>query len=235
MSVVWRGRGGRGCAEYPSSPPLSPVIPDAPAGFQTIPTRRKARGNAADDGDDPTHVGSISHDRVKNEFNLEWEDLDYFNGECTLPRSTPDLPPNREALHFWHQSVLLQWRPPCECQALPKAEGCGVAVNCIGEINCERAQAPCTGDPRAQGPVWRSQAPMSRATQSPPPQTPHACGRCTRAEPLRLASPAFLPPSPDLNSPPRPIPAPSQPLNTQCPPVNYMYSYSSAFYFPNTQ
>jgi hypothetical protein len=63
----------------------SVIPPDAPAGFQTNPTRRKARGNAADDGDDPatsTRVGSISHDRVKKGFNLEWEDLDDFNAWC---------------------------------------------------------------------------------------------------------------------------------------------------------
>ena len=61
------------------------VIPDAPASFQTNPTRRKACGNTADDGDDPatsTRVGSISHDRVKKGFNLEWEDLDDFNAWC---------------------------------------------------------------------------------------------------------------------------------------------------------
>ena len=46
---------------------------------------RKARGNTADDGDNPaksTHVSSISHDRVKKGFDLEWEDLDDFNAWC---------------------------------------------------------------------------------------------------------------------------------------------------------
>jgi len=57
------------------------VIPDAPPEFQINPTRRRARGNAAAAQEDPgtsTRVGSISHDREKKRFTVEWEDLDDF-------------------------------------------------------------------------------------------------------------------------------------------------------------
>jgi hypothetical protein len=57
------------------------VIPDAPPGFQTNQTRRRARGNAAAQEEDPgtsTRVGSISHDREKKGFTIEWGDLDDF-------------------------------------------------------------------------------------------------------------------------------------------------------------
>ncbi|KAI0282930.1 hypothetical protein BC826DRAFT_973987 [Russula brevipes] len=56
------------------------VIPDAPPEFQINPTRRWARGNAVaqEDPGTSTCVGSISHDREKKRFTVEWEDLDDF-------------------------------------------------------------------------------------------------------------------------------------------------------------
>ncbi|KAI0279161.1 hypothetical protein BC826DRAFT_976007 [Russula brevipes] len=56
------------------------VIPDAPPKFQINPMHRWACGNvvAQEDPGTSTRVGSISHDREKKRFTVEWEDLDDF-------------------------------------------------------------------------------------------------------------------------------------------------------------
>jgi hypothetical protein len=113
------------------------------------------------------------------------------------------------------------------------------AANCIGEINRKRARA--CGDPRQdelRDPYGGGEKSGARAKDDARSAAANASTRAAAAPgpslsgllPLRSSLPrSQFPPA-------RPIPAPSQPQNTQCPPVNYMYSYpSSAFYFPNTQ
>jgi hypothetical protein len=70
---LWRAGRGGACAW--DSPPSQPP----PHLWNQSQTLAGIAKHVATQPTTSTRVGSISHDRVKKGFNLEWEDLDYFN------------------------------------------------------------------------------------------------------------------------------------------------------------
>ena len=118
------------------------------------------------------------------------------------------------------------------------------SANRIGKINRKHAQAPkCHGDPcqdELRDPYGGGERSGARAKDDARSTAANASARAAAAAASGPSTTTLLPMRASLPRsqfpPAHPIPAPSQPLNTQYPPVNYMYSYpSSAFYFPNTQ